>query len=898
MVERLFRRLRTLANRNRVKDDISREIDFHITMETELRQRRGMDPGEARRTALRDFGGVGRHREAVHDTRGMTYWDSLTQDVRFAWRTLRRWPGYTIGTIATLALGIGANTAIFSIVNNVLLEPLPYRSAGELVRVVQSRVRPVPSEAGVSIKELQEYRETVKALDGLVEYHRMTFILLNQGEPDEVNTGVVSSNYFDMLGIAPLHGRTFNDKDDDLGAEPVVLLSHGYWKSKFGGDVSIVGRPVEMNDKQHVIIGVLPPVPQYPHQNEVYMPTSACPFRASSEPLAAQNRRAFGSLRVFGRLKSGEKVESATAEVLGITQRWGKDHPQFYRQDVTQFSGRVVSINEEIVRDARPILLALLATTTLVLLIACANVANLSLSRMARRDREIAVRVALGAGRRRLLRQLLTESSMLALGGGILGLVLAWASIDMLAVFASRFTPRVIDPSIDVTVLLFTLGVSIATGLLFGIVPAISSRPSLTSSLKEGGAQTGDGTRGRRVRGYLVVAQVTVCFALLVGAGLFIDSLRRLASVDLGYQSDRVLTAAVSTDWSRHREADHFRRFYTTMLDRLRSTPGVISAAVTNGVPLSNIAPGPRPMRIEGRAGDDITQLPVADQRVGSDGYFETLGVKPLRGRTFTASDTQDGLPVAVINQTMARLWGERDPIGGRFQFALGPRPPGAQGPPPSNPWLTVVGVVSDMRQFAVDQEAPAQFYTPFLQTPQIGGQVLVRTDGEPMTFVPQLKAAVYAADPQVAIENIESLESLRYERLASPSLNATLLGIFAGLALLITLAGLTAVIGTSVSQRTREFGVRMALGASRASVLIMVLRQGLILVAIGLVGGAVAAAVFGRSIATYLYKTTPTDPAVYAAVAAVFLVAATFACLGPARRATSIDPLLALKAE
>ena len=898
MLERIVRRLRTLANRDRVKDDISREIDFHIAMETDLRKRRGMDPEEARRTALRDFGGVIRHREAVHDTRGMTFWDSLTQDVKFASRTLRRWPGYTIGTIATLALGIGANTAIFSIVNDVLLEPLPYKNAGELVRVVQTRARPIAGETGVSIKELQEYRESVKALDGLVEYHRMPFILLNQGEPDQVNTGVVSSNYFDVLGIAPLHGRSFNDTDDDLGAEPVVLLSHSYWKSKFGGDVSVVGRAVEMNDRQHVIVGVLPPVPQYPQQNDVYMPTSACPFRAQSEPLASENRRVFSALRVFGRLKSEQKVETASAEVLGITQRWGKDHPQVYRPDTTQFSGRVLSINEEIVRDARPILLALLATTSLVLLIACANVANLSLSRMARRDREMAVRVALGAGRARLLRQLLTESAILALAGGGMGLVLAWASIDMLAVFASRFTPRVIDPSIDITVLLFTLGVSLATGLVFGIIPAISSRPSLTSSLKEGGAQAGDGIRGRRVRSILVVAQVTVCFALLVGAGLFLDSLRRLSSVDLGYQADRVLTAGVNSDWSRHQNAEHFRRLYTTILDRLRSTPGVISAAVTNGVPLSDIAPGARPLRIEGRDGDDISQLPVADQRVGSDGYFETLRVEPLRGRTFTGSDTQDALPVAVINQTMARLWGDRDPIGGRFQIALAPRRPGAQGPPPANPWLTVVGVVSDMRQFAVDQEAPAQFYTPFLQTPQIGGQILIRTDGEPMTFVPQLKAAVYAADPRVAIEDIETLESLRYERLASPSLNATLLGIFAALALVITLAGLTAVIGTSVSQRTREFGVRMALGATRSSVLVMVLRQGVLLVGIGLVGGAIGAAVFGHSLAAYLYKTTPTDPIVYAAVAAVFLAAAVFACLGPARRATSIDPLLALRAE
>jgi predicted permease len=896
MVSRIIRRLRTLRARDRVKDDIRRELDFHVTMEAEQRERRGMPPEEARRTALRDFGGVDRYREAVHDARGMTFWDSLTQDVRFAWRTLCRWPGYAAGTIVTLALGIGANTAIFSVVNDVLLRPLPYKDGDRLVRVVQTRVRPVASETGVSIKELQEYREAVTAVEGLVEYHQMTFILLNHGEPDRVDTGVVSSNYFDVLGIAPLHGRGFTDKDDDLGAEPVVLLSHAYWQSKFGGDGAIVGRAVEMNDKPHVVIGVLPPIPQYPHQNDVYMPTSACPFRAASEPRAQQNRRVFSALRVFGRLKDDGGLQGASAEVEGIARRWGTDHPQVYNPQFTQFAGRVVAIDDEITRDARPILLALLATTTLVLLIACANVANLSLARLARRDREIAVRVALGAGRGRLLRQLLTESSMLALAGGALGLLVAVASIDLLAAFASRFTPRVIDPAIDVTVLAFTLGLSLATGLIFGIVPALAARPPLTAALKEGGAQTGDGVRGARLRAVLVVAQVTVCFALLVGAGLFLETLWRLSAVDLGYRADRVLTAEVSTNWSRHVEGDHFRRFYTTMLERLQSTPGVRSAAVTNAVPLSNIAPGARPMRIEGTSAADVTQLPVVDQRVASEAYFDTLGVQPLRGRTFTSSDHQEAPRVAIVNQTMARLWGDRDPIGSRFQIVLPPAPPGAQAPP--NPWIAVVGVVADMRQFGVDQEAPAQFYTPFLQTPQIGGQVLVRTDGDPMSLVPSLKAAVYAADPQVAVENVETLEALRVERLASPRLNAVLLGAFAALALLITLAGLAAVIGTAVSQRTREFGVRMALGATRSSVLLMVLRQGLVLVVVGLAAGAIGALAFGRTLSAYLYQTRPTDPLVFGVVAVTFLAAAAVACLGPARRATAIDPLRALKAD
>ena len=883
---RFVRRLRTLTQRSRVKDDIRRELDFHIEMEAEKRQRQGMSAGEARRTALRDFGGVSRVREEVHDTRGLSMWDALTQDVRFSLRMLRRWPGYTAAVIFTLALGIGANTAIFSIVDNVLLEPLPYAEPQDLVRVVQSRVRPVAGETNVSIKELFDYREGTRSLDGLVEYHFMSFVLLNHGEPDRVDTAVVSSNFFDVFGVRPLHGRGFVDKDDDLGSEAVVLLSHAYWQKKFGGDAGVVGRVVEMNDKPHTIIGVLPPIPQYPRENDVYMPTSACPFRAAQEARIQENRRAFPALQVFGRLKSDASAEQARAEVSTIAQRFAKDNPQVYNPDVTQFSSTIVGLNEELIEDARPILLALLATTTLVLLIACANVANLSLSRMARRDREMALRLALGAGRGRLIRQLLTESTIMAVAGGALGLLVAWASLDTLATFAARFTPRVIEPSLDASVLLFALAVSTLTGILFGIIPAVSARPSLTSALKEGGAQAGDGVKARRLRSALVVAQVTVCFALLVGAGLFLSSLQRLSSVDLGYRADRVLTAEVFGNFSLQSDEDSLR-IYGTMLDRLKASPGVLSAAVTNAVPLATTQPGDNPIRIEGVTGDGVAQLPVADLKVASHGYFDVLGVAPFRGRVFTPSDHRDAPQVAVINASMAKLWGDRDPIGLRFQPAFR-----------DAPWITVVGIIPDMRQYSVDREATAQYYLPFLQVPGIGARVLVRTTGDPMSYASALKEAVSAAHPEVPVENIQTLEALRAGNLRVPGLNAMLLTVFATVALIITLAGVAAVIGTSVSQRTREFGVRMALGASRSAVLRMVLGQGLGLVAIGLVAGAAGAVLLARGIAAYLYQTPTTDPLVYIAVAAVFLLSATLACLGPARRATSIDPLLALRAD
>ena len=886
MFGRTLRRLRTLTHPARVEDEIQRELEFHLAMEAAERERRGLSPEEARRTTLRDFGGVRSTREAVRDVRGMTFRDSLSQDVRFAVRTLRRWPGYTAATILTLALGIGANTAIFSIVNDVLLRPLPYTDGDRLVRIVQTRTLPAPGETGISIPELEEYRAVLPSIQDLVEYHVMSFVLLNHGEPDRVDTGVVSSNFFDVFGVRPFHGRGFVDADDDPGAEPVVLLSHGYWQRKFGGSPAVIGQAVQMNDRPHTIIGVLPPIPQYPNENDVYMPTVACPFRALDEAEKATNRRAFAALRVFGRLQPGATLDAASREVESAAHTFGEQHGAVYQPALTNFGAHLTRLNDEMVRDARAILLALQATTILVLLIACANVANLSLSRMAQRDREVALRFALGAGRGRLLRQLLTESLVVAVAGGTLGLLIASAALDLLAPFAARFTPRVIAPTIDGTVLTFTAIVSIATGVVFGILPAISARPSLTASLKEGGAHAGDGVKPRRLRSALVVGQVSVCFALLVGAGLFLDTLRRLSSVNLGYRADRVLTAEVYSNWSRQTTPDDLRRLYGAMLDRLRSIDGVLSAAVTNGVPLSDIAPGERPIRIEGLAGGDVALYPLADQRVASDGYFETLGIRPLRGRVIHDSDHEHAPKVAVINESMAKLWGPEDPIGRRFQVYG------------TDLWLTVIGVVPDVRQFSMDRAAGVQYYTPFLQSPGIGARVLMRTEGDPMHYVSALKAAVYAADPQVPVESIDTLESLRAGRLASPGLNAALLGVFATLALLITIGGIAAVVGTYVSQRTREFGVRMALGATPSSLVLMVLRQGMALVAIGLSGGAIAAVVLGRGITRFLYETTPTDPLVYVVMGGVFVGAALIACLGPARRATAIDPLRALKAD
>ena len=877
-----------LARRTRpLNDDVERELAFHLQMEIDARVRSGMTPADARRTALRDFGGVDRVREEVRDVRGATFWDELRQDARYGVRMLRRSPGYALAAILTLGLGIGANAAIFSVVNDVLLAPLPYGDGDRLVRIRQHAPLIGRPDAMVSIPEFEDYRKSLTTVADVVEYHAMSFVLLDQGTPDRISTGVVSPRYFDLFQVTPLIGRTFVDTDDAAGAEAVLMLSHRYWLEKFGGHDTVVGRVVQLNNRPHRIVGVLPAIPQYPFENDVYMPTSACPFRADAAATLPFGRRTFSSLHVFARLNAGRTAADAHAETEALGAKWAASHASVYRPAETGFRADVVRLDEELTVNARPILLTLLGATGLVLLISCANVANLSLARTFQRAREMSVRSALGAGRRRLARQMLVESTLVGLAGGVVGLIVAWAAAGLLAAFARLFTQRVVDPSIDLTVLGFTLLVSVLTGLLFGLVPALSVRTVLTDALKDGGPAVGHGHFSRRLRSALVVGQVTVCFALVVGAGLLLQSLHRLSSVDLGYESRRVLTAEVFSNWSHQTTEQETLDFYAAVLEKIRAIPGVRSAAVTNAVPLGNIVPGERPIRIDGvsPATADSAILPLADANLASDQYFETLGVPVIRGREIQATDRAGSTPVAVINETMAALWGAQDPIGGRFT-AEGART------------FTVIGIVRDFRQYEVNRPAIAQYYTPVAQSFGLGGRLLVRTEDRPLAFEPAIRSAVAAVDPEVPVEDIKLLSALRANRLLSPRLVTALLAAFAAIALVITITGLAAVIATSVSQRTREFGLRMALGASAAAVLAMVLRQGVRLVIIGLVAGAAGAIAFGQLFARFLYETRPSDARVLVGVALLVLVSAVLACLVPARRATTIDPLRALKTE
>jgi putative ABC transport system permease protein len=807
----------------------------------------------------------------------------LAQNIRFALRTLRRNRLFATFAILTLGLGIGANAAIFSVIDGVLLKPLPYASGERLVVINHSTQRAGRPNASVAIKELYDYREKAETFDALVEYHQMNFDLLRKGNPDRVNTGVVSHDFFNVLGIAPIYGRTFVAGDDQPGADAVLVLSHSYWQKAFGADPAVVGRIVEMNDRPHTIVGVLPNVPLYPQENDVYMSVSACPFRAAAEKRIDANRRAFAGLTVFGRIKEGLGRLQADADVKRVASYFVADNAAAYRA-LDGFTAAALPVSEQLTQRAKPVLLLLFATTGLVLFIACVNVANLSLARLLNRERELAVRAALGAGRRQLVAQLLTESTVLSLVGGLAGLMFAGYTLTMLASFAGRFTSRTHQIEIDSRVLLFTFILSVATGVLFGLLPALRSKGDLLASMKQGGTTAGRSPSRGHVQKGLIVTQVAVAVVLLVGAGLLLTTVYRLQKVDLGYHGDHVISAEAFTNFSKYPTPASQVEFYDRALRRLADTPGVISAAVTNAVPLSAITPGANPLLFKGE-GDTPDPRRTADVNIASPGYFATLGIPVLQGRDFAVGDVADSPRVATVNNEMARYW-DGNPLGHEVSFDNG------------QTWVTIVGVMGDTRQYGMDRGPLPEIFIPLAQSGGLGGRIIVRTNGDPAAFAATLRAAVGSVDPDMPVENLVTLPELRQEALARPRLTAVLLSIFAIIALTITLVGVSGVIAISVTHRLKEFGVRMALGASRAQVLAVVIKEGLVLVAAGLVLGILGSFAATRSLNTYLYETQSGDPVTLSLVCLTLLIAGLASCLVPALQATSADPVASLRAE
>src|SRR5271155_3387458 len=611
----------------------------------------------------------------------------LTGDCSYAFRMMRKNLWFTAVAILTLALGIGANTAIFSVVHAVLLRPLPYPQGQQLVFIRQQEKKLGIDDMQFSVPEIMDYRAQNRTLSGLVEYHDMSFTLFGHGDPDRVRTGVVSANYFDLFGVLPLLGRTFLPDDEKPGAPPVLLLSYEYWKNNFGSDPAIVGKTFEMNDMVHTVVGVLPPVPQYPNENDVYMTTSACPFRSNKMPVESRDMR---MMEVFGRMKPGVTVAQANADFSTIAAGLKSAYPKFYPDEIG-FASSASPLQEELTHTARPALLILLAAAAFVLLIACANVANLTLARTSRRERELAVRTALGAGRGRLLRQLLTESLILAFMGGLLALVFASNSLQLLADFAARLTPRAHEIHMDTDALLFTLAAALGTSLVFGTLATLFSRANLTSGLKEGTSGAGTGRRKNRVRGVLIVSQIAFSFILLIGAGLMLRSLQKLLTIDAGFSAQHVLAMRTTFSFSKYASRDQLTVVAKKVLDRVQGVPGVLSASLSSVYPLEHeaIVAGASafsgPFRIEGRELNPGEAPPVTGQVVVSSEYFQTLGIALREGRLLTDADDGKHLSVALINEAAKRqFWPHEDPIGKRVKGEN------------STEWTTIVGVVGD----------------------------------------------------------------------------------------------------------------------------------------------------------------------------------------------------------
>ncbi len=813
----------------------------------------------------------------------------LGAEVRYAARGLLKSPAFSLVIVLTLALGIGANAAIFSVVNNVVLRPLPYTDGNALVRLNQDDQQRNRTQIGISPLELADYRERSEALTDLVEYHTMFFNLLSRGEPERVQVGVASWDFFDVLGIEPIHGRSFTSDEDHIGDEPVLILGYDYWVRRFGADPEVVGTAVEMNNMTHTIVGVLPPIPTYPNQNDVWMPWYACPFRSGEN--WDQNRNARG-LTVIGRLASQATPEAAASDANRVLQQMAQDHGAETYPEPAGWDATITPLRDELTAQARPTFFILLAMSGLVLIIAGANVANLALARASRREHDFAVRTALGAGRGRIVRHLMAESVLLALAGGVLGVVMAFFVVDVLATFASGFSPRANEVGVDGWIVLFTLAVALATGLGVGAFTSVFTRSSASGLSSGAGKQTEAGNK-LRARGALVVAQVALAFSLVAGAGLMIKSFAQLLRVNPGFSTENVLAMTIDLDWNTYTTGAESREFFDRLLERTRQHPQVLAAGVASDYPLSTQGfAAQRSMILEGGSDRfDEGDGPVISTRAATDGYFEALRIPLLRGRTLNDLDHAEAPQVVVLSQSAAeRYYGSDDPVGRRVQFDR----PVRQS---EDPWFTVVGVVGDVKQAGLDQDFQAEVYFSYAQT-GFARRLLVRSMGDPAAMIRTLTDDVYSVDPRQPVSFVQTLEEAQRDSLASPRTLTILMGLFGSIALLIAAAGILGVIAFAVSRRTHEIGIRMALGAKQDSVLWMVLKQALLLSGTGLLVGMAGALLVGRLLEGYLFDVPAADPLTMAGTALLLVGVAALAAYVPARRAASIDPASAFRVE
>lgn len=801
---------------------------------------------------------------------------NFLQDLRFSLRMLGRTPGFTIVALLTLALGIGANTAIFSVVNAVLLKPLPFGEPDRIVSVWttwQNRGMERDIFSPANFLDLEQQTDTLAAV---AAYMYFGFDITEGGEPESLTAALVTPAMFRVLGVEPILGRTFTAEEALPGNHRVVILSHALWQTRFGSDPGILGRDVSLDGVPRTVIGVMPEGIAFPDGVKVWGPLA----------MTERTRQSRGAiyLDVIARLADGAGLEPAQAELDTIGARLASAYPDAN----TGMGLQLEPLHDQLVGNVRTALLVLCGAVAFVLLVGCTNLANLLLAAAAVRHREFALRAALGASRWRLIRQLLTESVALSLAGGALGILFAMWGLSALVAFDPGNVRRLDQVSLDGNVLMFTLALSLLTGILFGLAPAFgASRPDVHDALKEGGRGAAPG--GRRGLGrILVVAEVALVLVLLAGAGILIRSFAHLRSVDPGFNPDGVMSLQLFLPRARYAEAPARTTFARAMLERVGSIPGVRSTAIGSTVPFSEVPyVHDTSFLIAGRPVPPPDREPTAYEHRASPGYFRTLGIPLLRGRRFTDQDHEDAAPVIIINAELARrFWPDGNPIGERITTMddIGP--------------MEIIGVVGDTRFGQLDGDIRPAIYYPYAQSPTFGLTLLARTDGPPLSLAGAVKTQLWSLDAELPAQYINSMRGLIDGTLALPRFTMLLLGAFAGLALILAAVGIYGVIAYSVSQRTQEIGVRMALGARRRDVFRLVLGQGMMLTGLGVLLGLAGALALTRFLTSLVFEVSVTDPVTYLAVAALLSSIALLACYIPARRAMRVDPLVALRCE
>ncbi len=887
-------------DRERRERDFAEELASHLDMHVENNLRAGMAPEEARRAALLKLGGVEQVKELHRERRGLPLVDMLVQDVRLALRMMRRSPGFTAVAMLLVTLGVGANTVMFTVVNTLLLRPLPYPDAARL-QLVQT-VGEGGGAAAAAVPDYHEFRSGNRSFRSLAAFYSRPLDVTGGEEPERIRVLIVSSEFLGTLQVPPARGRDLVPADERWGDHRVTLLTDGFWRRRFGADPAILGRPITLGAEPYTVVGILPPAFSFVGlEAQALVPMAFAP----GDNMNSHNNY---FLTMVGRLGTDATPASAAGDLNRISESIIAEHPENRGSRVD-----VRPLQAAVVEDVKPALLVLFGAVAFVLLIACANLANLLLARAATRRREIALRIAIGASRRRVLGQLLTESVVLAACGSALALALAWVSVGTLDSLSQTVLPRTEAIRIDGAVLAYTALMAVLTGVLFGLVPALRGMDvDLGDALKEG-ARGGD-PRGHRIRAALVVGETALSLVLLIGAGLMMKSMHTLARADAGFDARRVLTVQLGVPRRKYIDEQLERRFsnlayarstrfFAEVVEQVRSVPGVTTVGAINGLPLMGEVWGKAVTLYDRPLPATLTDLPPIQYRVVAGDYFRALGVSILSGRAFTEADTEQGAKVAIVNREMARrYWNGLDPIGKVISvnppIELVPR---GTVPPDYEPArLTVVGVAADVRYAGLNVPPSPVVYAPFAQGSEGATTMylVVRAEQDPLAPVRAIRDRIRQIDPDVPVSSVQTMEARVSASVARPRLRTIVLGAFAGVALLLAAVGIYGVMSYAARQRTREIGIRMALGASSRSILTLLMRSGFAMVALGVAGGLLGAAALTRALRTLLYGVSTTDPLVFAAITGGLVAVSLVAALVPARRATRLEPLVALREE